>query len=248
MLRQRVLHLEHQRNQAWQEVKRLAKEPYRQDEESASLLPPEVRDIIMDQAMLSTSPRSVSHDQEWNLSLAPTMVAGSGPKNEPGAEAPAQEESMDPLAWVESGHRWIGQRITRDFGEYGTNTGIIKAWVPAGEDTSIEPALWHVEYDDGDDEDLEAHEVHAALELHRKSESNPERAGRPSFKSGRSSVPPAGRGRGAGGGNIGVRVMPGAGPGHWSRRPGIPQPLGPRHPAHRGGPPHRQPPHRGAFR
>ena len=43
MLRQRVLHLEHQRNQAWQEVKRLAKEPYRQDEESASLLPPEVR-------------------------------------------------------------------------------------------------------------------------------------------------------------------------------------------------------------
>ncbi len=34
--------------------------------------------------------------------------------------------------------------------------GTIVAWLPAEGD---DPALWHVEHDDGDEEDLEEHEV-----------------------------------------------------------------------------------------
>ena len=52
-------------------------------------------------------------------------------------------------------HRWIGLEVRKKF-ERVLFTGKIVAWLP---ETSVDPALWKVEYTDGDVEDLEDHEV-----------------------------------------------------------------------------------------
>ena len=72
----------------------------------------------------------------------PGQVVGNGIADENG------------VVWMGTGDPWLGGRVTRDFGEYGMNTGTIKRWAPEGEDPTAEPALWHVIYDDGDSEDL----------------------------------------------------------------------------------------------
>jgi len=158
----------------------------------------------------------------------------------PGQQGGGAEEAFQ---WHDQGHKWISQRVpprypaistihggsahsegtvlirlpfsgvfrcvqvTRDFGDLGLNSGKIQKWAPAGHDPVNEPPLWWVFYDDGDDEHLEAHEVEAGFVLHLRQRGG---HGRP---------------------NPNGRLMPAAGPGHWSRRPGVPQYLGRRPPA-----------------
>ena len=68
------------------------------------------------------------------------------------------------------GHEWIGKRVRR-FHKGGVfSDGVITKWLPAGE-AADDYAMWHVEHDDGDEEDLEAYEVVAgcsALECDRR--------------------------------------------------------------------------------
>jgi hypothetical protein len=63
--------------------------------------------------------------------------------------------------------RFIGRRICRIFVPHGIICGTVKAYLPANPDApgEPEPALWHVEYDDGDEEDLDEEEVTPALRL-----------------------------------------------------------------------------------
>eukprot|EP00471_Norrisiella_sphaerica_P003348 CAMPEP_0184479620 /NCGR_PEP_ID=MMETSP0113_2-20130426/1274_1 /TAXON_ID=91329 /ORGANISM="Norrisiella sphaerica, Strain BC52" /LENGTH=1155 /DNA_ID=CAMNT_0026857741 /DNA_START=222 /DNA_END=3689 /DNA_ORIENTATION=- len=62
--------------------------------------------------------------------------------------------------FLKSGHPWIGQRVTRIFKGKPLD-GTISSWLPPSGD---EVALWHVEHDDGDSEDLESSEAEEALE------------------------------------------------------------------------------------
>mmetsp|Transcript_16695 Transcript_16695/g.33761 ORF Transcript_16695/g.33761 Transcript_16695/m.33761 type:complete len:1121 (+) Transcript_16695:152-3514(+) len=64
------------------------------------------------------------------------------------------------LEFLTSGHPWIGQRVTRIFDKKPSD-GTIVSWLPPQEG---EGALWHVEHDDGDSEDLEENEAEDALE------------------------------------------------------------------------------------
>ena len=59
--------------------------------------------------------------------------------------------------WRLEGSTYIGLRIRRVF-PGGTSDALVQSWLPAGE-TPEEFALWHVVYDDGDEEDLEEHEL-----------------------------------------------------------------------------------------
>jgi hypothetical protein len=71
------------------------------------------------------------------------------------------------ISWRESGHRWLGRRVRRFFdGADGADDpidGTLVLWVDAEGDDA---ALWHMAHDDGDEEDLEEHEVRAALRAH----------------------------------------------------------------------------------
>ena len=54
--------------------------------------------------------------------------------------------------WLEAGHEWLHRRVRR-FHKKKTVDGTIVKWAPAeGEDQ----ALWHMQHDDGDEEDLPA--------------------------------------------------------------------------------------------
>lgn len=71
------------------------------------------------------------------------------------------------IDWHHTGHPWLNRFVMRDYGETGTNQGTITKWVPADpENPDEDPALWHVVFQDGDEEDLEQEEVEEALELY----------------------------------------------------------------------------------
>ena len=55
--------------------------------------------------------------------------------------------------WRDEGHKWIGRRIARLFGQRIV-LGTVVRWLPEGEDPEEDYALWHVQHDDGDGEDL----------------------------------------------------------------------------------------------
>ena len=59
-----------------------------------------------------------------------------------------------------SGHAWIGETVVRHF-QRKPYQATIRKWQPAMGD---DEALWHVEYDDGDAEDLDEGEVLKALD------------------------------------------------------------------------------------
>jgi hypothetical protein len=71
--------------------------------------------------------------------------------------------------WSTSGHRWIGVKLARWFAS-GIATGRVTRWLPAGE-RDEDAALWGMEHDDGDTEELEEWEVVEAIEmLHEQQE------------------------------------------------------------------------------
>ena len=66
-----------------------------------------------------------------------------------------------------TGHSWIGEKVCRQFeGPDGTSTctGVCVAWVPANEDAG-DQALWHIQHNDGDEEDLDEGEMMEARKL-----------------------------------------------------------------------------------
>ena len=73
--------------------------------------------------------------------------------------------------WRSTGHRWLGRRVRRFFDD-GPTEGTIRSWVSA---TVADAALWHMEHDDGDAEDLEAAEVCAALRAYSEQWTAPKR-------------------------------------------------------------------------
>jgi hypothetical protein len=59
------------------------------------------------------------------------------------------------------GHPWIGQTVLRFYDGQPTRATIVK-WAAAA---ASEPALWHLEHEDGDEEDLEEAETDVAVKL-----------------------------------------------------------------------------------
>lgn len=70
----------------------------------------------------------------------------------------ARFEISEPLqAYQDSGHPYIGRQVLRTFGKSKKTThGLIVGWLPAEEN---DPPIWHVQHQDGDEEDLEEHEL-----------------------------------------------------------------------------------------
>jgi len=62
--------------------------------------------------------------------------------------------------------RWVKRKVMRDYGANGTNVGTVQKYAPAGEDGEEDPALWHIKFEDGDEEDLEEEEVRDAINLY----------------------------------------------------------------------------------
>ena len=65
--------------------------------------------------------------------------------------------------WLERGHPHLRCRVRRFF-DTAVSDGTITRWLPAAQG---EPALWHMTHEDGDQEDLEAHEVRAAMRAYK---------------------------------------------------------------------------------
>ena len=68
--------------------------------------------------------------------------------------------------WQKSGHRWIGEVVMRKFRSLYAR-GRITMWAPPGDDEG-EMELWRNRHDDGEEEDLEKHEVEEAIRLRRE--------------------------------------------------------------------------------
>jgi hypothetical protein len=76
-----------------------------------------------------------------------------------------EEEQVETEGWRLDGSAWIGRRVRRIFPGGVVSDGVVQRWLPAG-DTADDFALWHVQHDDGDEEDLEEAEVRAGIQLH----------------------------------------------------------------------------------
>eukprot|EP01041_Mallomonas_annulata_P007822 gene7822-15997_t len=71
-----------------------------------------------------------------------------------------EEETGDPRpVYLTAGHDWVGRHVLRRFHKRVV-IGEITGWLPA---ENSDPALWHVTHLDGDEEDLEEHEVEKYL-------------------------------------------------------------------------------------
>lgn len=96
-------------------------------------------------------------------------------------EEQTPEEHEQEEQWLTTGHRWIGLKGMRHFSD-GSVFGEIVSWLPARASTTPEPddvALWRFQHADGDQEDLEEHEVREAvaeLREHEAREAAPQRS------------------------------------------------------------------------
>ena len=84
----------------------------------------------------------------------------------------AYDESAEAAAealegWRYDGHEWIGARVRRSYEKTkAISVGTIRKWLPADPATG-DPPLWRAVHDDGDEEDLEEHEVKEAVEAYK---------------------------------------------------------------------------------
>mmetsp|Transcript_17557 Transcript_17557/g.29031 ORF Transcript_17557/g.29031 Transcript_17557/m.29031 type:complete len:853 (+) Transcript_17557:241-2799(+) len=119
-------------------------------------------------AVLGQDPELQLLGPEWKVKPTEDVQTGAskvyvGPK---GNEFVSLREAWkaagytDGDEFLKTGHPWIGQRVTRIFGGKALD-GTVVSWLPPNGD---EIALWHVEHDDGDSEDLEESEAEEALE------------------------------------------------------------------------------------
>mmetsp|Transcript_30144 Transcript_30144/g.68461 ORF Transcript_30144/g.68461 Transcript_30144/m.68461 type:complete len:1247 (-) Transcript_30144:1529-5269(-) len=65
-----------------------------------------------------------------------------------------------PVVYQTTGSEYIGRNVRRVFGKKNPVMGLIVGWLPA---TDEEPALWHVQHLDGDEEDMDEEEVRQYL-------------------------------------------------------------------------------------
>ena len=82
-----------------------------------------------------------------------TLLEPRPPSAEPTAAAapPPLPTEKAAASWRSEGHRWIGARV-RVYHKDTHVDGTISRWLP--EDDDLE-AIWHMEHDDGDEEDLD---------------------------------------------------------------------------------------------
>lgn len=76
-------------------------------------------------------------------------------------EASTGSEIDHSIPWQSKGP-YIGVSLLRTFLDQPPVKAVVTQWAPAGE-AADEPALWHVVHVDGDEEDLEFHELEAGL-------------------------------------------------------------------------------------
>ena len=93
------------------------------------------------------------------MDCTPIDVVPPAPVNNAQA-LPALSMDTDPqegvtIPWLSEGHEWLGRRTARLYGKR-TVYGTITKWAAPDK---ADDALWHVEHDDGDSEDLEEYEV-----------------------------------------------------------------------------------------
>jgi hypothetical protein len=103
------------------------------------------------------------------------------PASQPPASSDDEEELEDgAVDWKSegrtSGHPFINQRVAL-LHDTGIAKGTVTMWVPANDEKSDEPALFHVSHDDGDSEDLEEDEVEEAVALLKAEEEEKATAG-----------------------------------------------------------------------
>jgi hypothetical protein len=77
----------------------------------------------------------------------------------PSPPLPSAATDGDENPWQTSGHEWLDAGVRRIFDGEGTNGKVVK-WAPAN---GKDPAMWHIEHEDGDEEDLEEEEVREAM-------------------------------------------------------------------------------------
>ena len=111
-------------------------------------------------------PKAVPRREAKSAAMARTKRSINQDSDESGDEA--SEEDGDGAAgeWLETGHTWLGALVRRFFmteSDVTFSDGEITRWLPAG---GGEAALWHMVHEDGDEEDLEAAEVRAAMRAH----------------------------------------------------------------------------------
>ena len=117
----------------------------------------------------ATMPQEPPEEQEsdargvgtrWSTRSAAAAAAAPPQPDEAGQHeehVPAtDEEGSDDEEWQTSGSRWLGRRISRSFPGVPTVVGRVVSWLPA---TQEDPALWRLRHEDGDEEDLEEHEL-----------------------------------------------------------------------------------------
>ena len=80
-----------------------------------------------------------------------------------GQPKPTGKVVVDGETWLLGGHAWLGKRGRRFWGDVGDkpSDGVLSRWLPAEGDDF---ALWRMDHEDGDGEDLEAYEVWHAME------------------------------------------------------------------------------------
>jgi hypothetical protein len=87
------------------------------------------------------------------------------------AQMKGEDGEAEGEAWASNGHPWIGARLRRQFEKGGVYAaGVITHWLKAGGDPTEDMALWRMSHDDGDEEELEEHEVRKAIEAMKRQE------------------------------------------------------------------------------
>jgi len=83
----------------------------------------------------------------------------------------SEKEADDWVEWRTEGNEYIGRRVRRLFKVGNRNNfvhGIITGWLSAAENEGLE--LWHVNHEDGDEEDLDQKELHEAIKAMEEEE------------------------------------------------------------------------------
>jgi len=82
------------------------------------------------------------------------------------AKIAAARRQRNETTILHEGHKYIGKRVVRIFEKFGEICGRVTRYLPPGTDVAEDPALWHIIHDDGDEEDLEKHEIENALQAY----------------------------------------------------------------------------------
>jgi len=131
MLRKRLEHVEQQRDEAWEEVRRVKGEAPQGATGDAGASDAErtlkaqlEKQRVIDQALLSCE--KFQPQRSWTFPpLHPSPVGTVA-----AAVAEERQPPQEDWRWLAHGHSWIGQRVLRDFGEYGTVAGTLKHGCP----------------------------------------------------------------------------------------------------------------------